>query len=69
MLEEEFGISLEDSVFVTDSTGDIVEAREVGYKSIGITTGVHHRDELKRFEPLVVVDDFKELEEFVENDG
>ena len=69
MLEEEFGTSPEDSVFVTDSTGDIFEAREVGYKSIGITTGVHHRDELERFEPLVVVDDFKELEEFVENDG
>jgi len=48
MLENEFGISPEDTVFVTDTIGDVREAREVGYKNlIGITTGHHDEEILK----------------------
>jgi phosphoglycolate phosphatase-like HAD superfamily hydrolase len=66
MLEEEFNISFNDTIFITDSTGDIVEAREVGYKSIGIRTGVHSKEELLELNPEIVVDSFEELEKYIE---
>jgi phosphoglycolate phosphatase-like HAD superfamily hydrolase len=66
MLEKDFDISSRNSIFITDTTGDIEEAREVGYKSIGITGGVHPKKILESSNPLFIVDSFVELESKLE---
>ena len=63
MLEKEFGIKPSDTIFITDTIGDIKEAREVGYESIGITTGHHDEELLKSENPLKIVHSFEELGE------
>jgi phosphoglycolate phosphatase-like HAD superfamily hydrolase len=66
ILEKEFYISSNDSIFITDTIGDIIEAREVGYKSIGITGGSHCRKTLVTEKPVCIVDSFLELKKNLE---
>lgn len=63
ILEKRFDISSDNSIFITDTIGDIIEAREVGYKSIGITGGSHSREVLETENPICIVDNFLELKE------
>jgi phosphoglycolate phosphatase-like HAD superfamily hydrolase len=65
LLEKDFGINPEDTVFVTDSTGDIFEARSVDYKSIGITTGVHNFQELSEENPILIINNLSELRKYL----
>ena len=65
MLEEEFNISKKDTIFITDTIGDIIEARMVGYKSIGITTGHHDRRLLETENPVIIVDSLLEFSDLV----
>ena len=39
------------TLIVTDSTGDIKEAKEVGIKSLGVSWGVHNEVALKAENP------------------
>jgi len=41
---KQFNTSPEDAIYITDSTGDVVEAHEAGIASIGVTWGVHDRE-------------------------
>jgi phosphoglycolate phosphatase-like HAD superfamily hydrolase len=66
MLEKDFDISSRNSIFITDTTGDIEEAREVGYKSIGITGGVHPKKILESSKPLFIINNFVELQNRLE---
>ncbi len=71
MLENEFGVSPKDTVFITDTIGDVREARGTGYKNlIGITTG-HHDEEIltsddnKENGEVKIIHSLKELEKFL----
>lgn len=64
-LLEDYKISPEDTVFVTDTLGDMREGNECGVKSIGVTWGAHDRETLEKGEPVAIVDDVLGLEEAI----
>ena len=49
------------SLFVTDTTGDIIEGMEVGCQSIGVAWGFHSKEDLEQVHPFAVVSSVKEL--------
>ena len=49
------------SLFVTDTTGDIIEGREVGCQSIGVAWGFHSKEDLEQVHPFAVVSSPAEL--------
>lgn len=48
-------------VFITDTLGDILEARKVGIQSIAVTWGYHKEEMLKTGKPLAIVHSVEEL--------
>jgi len=65
MLFSDENLSADDCLFITDSLGDIIEANEVGLKSIGVTWGVHEVGILEKGEPYKIISCEKELEKFI----
>jgi len=51
----------QDCVFVTDTLGDILEASDVGIKTIAVDFGFHKREKLEAGNPFEIVSDFKEI--------
>jgi phosphoglycolate phosphatase len=52
-----------DVIYITDTTGDIMEARECGVQSIAVTWGLHDEDSLLQEKPFALVNTPKELEQ------
>lgn len=63
---EKYDIHPDDAVFVTDTTGDIREARECGVGAIGITWGLHDREMLGKEGPFALIDIPEELGQKIE---
>ncbi len=61
----EYQLDPDQTLFVTDSLGDIHEAQRCGIPTIGISWGVHSREVLERGKPLAIISEFSELEFFV----
>lgn len=61
MLFEKHGAHPGDSVFVTDTTGDIIEAHEVQLPTIAVTFGFHTRARLAKAAPEAIVDSWSQL--------
>lgn len=61
LLKEE-GISPKDAIFVTDTTGDIHEARKCEVEAIAVTWGMHEKEYLLTEKPWATVDTPAELE-------
>ncbi len=51
----------EKTVLITDTTGDIGEARAAGVASIAVSWGFHGKDKLQKANPYAVVDTVPEL--------
>lgn len=64
-LLEKYSLQKEDAVFITDTLGDVLEANEVGIKSIGETWGLHDRETIERGNPEVIIDNPEVLEETI----
>ncbi|MFZ1019368.1 MAG: HAD-IA family hydrolase [Minisyncoccia bacterium] len=62
----DYKISPKDAVFVTDTTGDIMEARECGVESIAVSWGLHDKEYLLAEKPFALVNTPQELEEKIE---
>lgn len=60
MLQDEYEVKLAESVFVTDTLGDVTEAERVGLKTIAETFGFHNRERLAQGKPHVIVDTWEE---------
>ena len=56
MLLEKYSLIPENSIFITDTLGDIHEANKCGLKSIAITWGFHDFDDLKKGNPICIID-------------
>jgi len=56
----------QEAVFITDTTGDIAEARECSVQSIGVTWGLHDREFLSREKPFALIDTPGELGQKIE---
>ncbi len=65
MVFDTYGSDIADYVFVTDSLGDIREAREAGLDAIAVTWGFHNRETLLRGKPFRLLDQPKDLHEAV----
>lgn len=69
IIEEKYGLDKDEVVFVTDSLGDLKEAREAGVPTIAVTWGVHDESYFRResFDNLVsIVSSAGELESEIE---
>lgn len=66
MLEElldEAWVAPDQAIMVGDSIYDVAMAEQAGMVSVGVTYGVHTRDQLLQHKPLTVVDDVSALAE------
>jgi methionyl-tRNA synthetase len=61
-----YKLDKDNSVFVTDTLGDILEGNEVGIKSIAVTFGFHERERLEKGNPYKIVDNFKQIRKVIE---
>lgn len=66
LLLQKYSLEPYNIVFITDTLGDIIEAHEVGIRSIGETCGLHGRETLERGNPEIIIDDPDVLEETIE---
>ncbi|MEI6399978.1 MAG: HAD hydrolase-like protein [bacterium] len=70
IIAEKFNQKIENMIFITDTIGDIKEAREVGLPTIAVTWGVHPREYFEEgiYENLIaIVDTTTHLEEYIKN--
>lgn len=58
---EEFSLGKDECIFITDTLGDILEANEVGIKTIAVDFGYHERERLQKGNPLKIISRFEEL--------
>ncbi len=62
MLIDNHGVTPENSVFVTDTLGDIKEGHHAGIRTIAETFGYHTRERLEQGKPFTIVDSWEEIE-------
>ena len=60
-LQAQYSIDPAGSVLITDTLGDIREASQTHTSAIGVTWGIHTREELSRGTPSAIVDTVEEL--------
>jgi phosphoglycolate phosphatase len=65
MLMQSEDINPENSIFVTDTLGDIKEAHKVGIRTIAETFGFHNRERLQQGNPFRIADSWEEIEETI----
>jgi phosphoglycolate phosphatase len=58
---EEIGAKKHQTVIIGDTTFDMEMGKSAGTKTIGVTWGYHHSDELRRAGADVLIDDYAEL--------
>jgi phosphoglycolate phosphatase len=61
MIFKKYKIRPEECVFVTDTLGDLREAKIVGVPTIAVTWGYHGKIRLKKGKPDMIIHDFEEL--------
>lgn len=69
MLERDYGVDLKKAVFITDTLGDIKEAKKLGITTIAQTFGSHPRERLEQGEPYKIVDTWEEVENSITSLG
>ncbi|MFC2134625.1 HAD hydrolase-like protein [Bacteroidota bacterium] len=62
---ENYNISKDECIFVTDTLGDILEANEIGIKSIGIISKYHNKETLMKGKPFKVISELSELSRII----
>ena len=61
-IRDEFSVVLDDAIFITDTLGDVREAKKLGVRTIAETFGFHNRERLKQGRPYAIVDTWDEIE-------
>ena len=69
MIRDKFNVVLEDAVFITDTLGDVKEAKKLNIKTIAETFGFHNRERLEQGDPYIIVDTWDEIEEEIQKLG
>jgi phosphoglycolate phosphatase len=64
---EKLGAKPEEVVVIGDSTFDLDMARNAGVDAIGVTTGIHTRELLKKSNPRHIVDGLYEVTPLILN--
>lgn len=66
-LLDKYEVNPQNSVFITDTLGDILESNKVGIRSIGVLWGLHDKETLERGDPTIIIDDTAILKSTIEN--
>lgn len=66
MIMKEYNLAPEETIFVTDTLGDLLEANKLNIKSLAVNFGYHDEERLKRGNPIKIISDFNEIAEFLE---
>ncbi|MCR4261061.1 MAG: HAD hydrolase-like protein [Candidatus Colwellbacteria bacterium] len=61
MVFDEYKVGPRDCLFITDTLGDMREAREAGVDAVGVTWGWHPRETLEKGSPFAIVDTPEEI--------
>jgi phosphoglycolate phosphatase len=69
MLFSEYGATPENTLFITDTLGDIKEATKVNVRTIAETFGFHNRERLALGNPYAIVDSWDEVIKEIEQLG
>ena len=64
---EKYNILPKNSIFITDTLSDTLEAKECEVKSIAVTWGFNDRKTLEKGNPIVIIDDPRDLLEAIQN--
>ncbi|WP_310737435.1 MULTISPECIES: HAD-IA family hydrolase [unclassified Pseudoalteromonas] len=62
-LLEELGISAQDAVMIGDTQIDMTMAKAAGMDRIGVTMGVHGKQQLNELDPIATVDNYLQLQQ------
>jgi HAD superfamily hydrolase (TIGR01509 family) len=65
MILKKFKLKKDECIFVTDTLGDILEANNVGIKTIAVDFGFHKRDRLEKGNPFKIISDFSEIKKVI----
>ena len=61
ILFNKYGLDSDSCIFITDTLGDILEAKKAGVKSIACTFGFHEKERLEKGNPYKIVSSFDEI--------
>ena len=64
---KKFSLKKEETIFVTDTLGDIFEADKIGIKSIAIDSGFHEKGRLEKGKPMKIIHEMSELEDILKD--
>jgi phosphoglycolate phosphatase len=59
------GFRIEESIMVGDSKNDILAANACGMQSIGVAYGYNYGEDIRTYNPTVVVENFEEILKFL----
>ena len=68
-LMAEFAAEPERTLMIGDTTHDLELARNAGAQSVGVTYGAHGREKLEKLNPRLMVNEFRELIEWLKVNG
>jgi len=60
-LFEKYSLTARECIFVTDTLGDILEANEIGIKTLAVDFGYHSKKTLKKGKPYKIISSFTEI--------
>lgn len=67
LILKNFNLKSSEIIFVTDTLGDILEANDLGIKTIAVDFGYHERKRLEKGKPLIILSSFKEVKKYINN--
>ncbi len=62
---DKFDVSINQMLMIGDSKNDILSANGCGMQSVGVTYGYNYNESIKIYNPTVVINDFKEILDFL----
>lgn len=65
-LLEKYKTAPEDTLYITDTIGDMIEAEECGVKSVAVTWGFQNEKALRKANPLKIVNNPEDLAKAIE---
>ena len=65
MAMKEFGYGVDQTIFISDTSGDILEAKKAGVPTVAVTWGYHTKETLEKVKPDHIANNIKELKELL----
>ena len=61
MILDQYELKKDETIFITDTLGDIIEANDIGLKTISIDSGFHNREHLSQGRPFAIISSLEEI--------